>query len=251
MRDDARIPEFGRRIAELEKAAWPHGELGERAPACWRAAWLGTEDLYKYATCDERCPGGDHTFRYLIGRCTNLVAASMRSAESGWYDTALVVARLLFEHANLYALLAIDPEALRVYKGTDANRHRDVLAPKKVNARLRERDLETPWSARHSDHLSVRMIHPPFDALIAAHTPGRVVVGPIFQQAGFLLALNELATAVLTLLLRIGQVGPDLSGDDKRALLKRGQELAGHLGGVTIDNLPPGLAVAVPPDRWM
>lgn len=159
--------------------------------------------------------------------------------------------RVLLEHGELFALLATDESAMQVYKSADARQHRDNLAPRKVRSRLKERGLELPWIERHLSGLSVRAIHPPFDAIIASHSPGKIVVGPLFQPAGYLLALNELSLAAITLLFRVATTATDLSESGKRDLLDVGKGLATHGGGVTIDHLPDGMVHEVPSDRWL
>jgi hypothetical protein len=173
-------------------------ELGQQGPRWWSAIWNFSEALYSYATCAESCAGSerDHTLRYIAGRATNVALGAIDAATAGWYDNSLLACRALGEQANLVALLVHSGEALAIYKAGDKKARMSTLGPNAVRKQLAHRGLPTLVSKARADLLSERVVHPAFDEIVLSHNMQALVVGPVWQEAGFLLCLNEIAIAL-------------------------------------------------------
>jgi hypothetical protein len=246
---------FRKATKQVEKAtkreAIKHGVTsGESAPRCWEAIWVMCEALYGYATCAEGCPGEsrDHTLRYIAGRATNVALGAVQTSVAGYYDNALLAVRALGEQANLTALLVKSEEALAVYKLGDKRERMRTLGPKAVRDSLAELGVEPIVSADRAGLLSQRVVHPAFDEIVLTHDFRGVIVGPLWQPAGFLLCLNEIAIALGGYIFLRDDPG---ATPTETATLTAGVEaLRDGIGGVLIDNLPPGLVQRVPEHRW-
>jgi hypothetical protein len=149
------------------------------------------------ASCYWGCTGGDHRLEFLIGRATNSAYAALSLATKGYYDQALSAARALGEIANLLALFAGDQAKIKEWKGADeATRKRNFSA---VKVRLAIEALAAPLPINQDRYarLSIFSIHATPDSMPQAHGPhGQAITFPVYQAAGFLLALNEIAIPV-------------------------------------------------------
>ena len=247
---------FPEAIRWLESKSFPStDDLGEKAPACWDGAWLAAEELYRFASCHDTCPGRreDHTIRMLVGRTANEAISALDCLERGNYDAALIICRVLLEQHNILTLLLHDKKALESFKRSDPSELRQELAPLHVRRKLRELGLEdivVREISRLSSELSTRAIHPALEQLAASHIPGHVVVGPIWQPAGFLLALNELAFAEIAILRMLTIVSP-FEGEAVGRVSAAIHRVTDGLGGVRINHLPEELRHNIPEDRWL
>ena len=247
------FPEAVRRSAS---DAFPAATLiGRKAPVCWDGAWLATEELYRFAVCEDTCPGPqeDHAIRLLVGRISTAVIGALEALERGHYDVALIVCRVLLEQHNLLALLLQDEGSLTIFKRSEPTELRKELSPSGVRQKLRALDLYDPIIDevdKRFGGLSERAIHPALEQLAAAHMPGRVVVGPLWQPAGFYLGLNELAFAAIAIvrLLMISSSLDDATAERASTAINR---VADGLGGMRIDHLPEDLRHNIPVHRWL
>lgn len=239
---------FKEAIANVESVAVDATEssidrLGAKAPTCWRSVWALLEALYSYSTCSQQCPGGDkdHTFRYLGGRATNLALGAVSNARAGHYDASLLVIRGLGELGNVTAALVSSPQALEKFKGGRSLRGTEFAVLKSLG-------IDPLVSGRRYGLLSERAVHPSLDELITTHTPGANIIGPAFQEAGFLLCLNECAIALAAFIHLTRD--PTIQEGERAAILDAVETLANSIGGVLIDNLPSKLRMVIPRDRW-
>ena len=165
----------------LTERAYPSAEdIGHKAPSCWDASWLAAEELYRFASCYDSCPGpeGDHTIRLLVGRMTNQVIGALDCMERGHYDNALIVCRVLLEQHNVLALLLHDNDALSVFKRSEGPEIRKELAPHIVRKKLKALDLDDIIIKEVNKLLqefNVRAIHPALTQLTASHMPGELI----------------------------------------------------------------------------
>lgn len=253
---DKMQPSFREAIRSSAVSSFPHvDELGERAPECWDSAWKCAEALYRYSTCADECPGpqADHTVRMLVGRITNEGLAALDCLERGNYDLSLIACRVMYEQHNLLTVLLSDDSLMQVFKASDSSNLMQKLRPRSVRKRLHELGAEDALVLAINDlqvELNQRVMHPALEQLAAAHTPGRVVVGPAWQPGGFLLGINEVAFALGATLARLiltdnwpREVG--VPAADALAALKSG------LGGLRANRLPDSLRQELPPHRWM
>ena len=247
---------FTEAIRWLESEAFPSASsLGEKAPICWEGAWLAAEELYRFAACQDSCPGPaeDHSIRLLVGRVANETFGAMDCLERGNYDAALIICRVILEQHNLLALLLHDAEALRVFKRSDPSELRNELAPRRVRQKLKNLGLEDIVVQRINvvmDRFSIRAIHPALEQLTASYLPRHVVVGPIWQAAGFCLALNELAFVEIAVL-RMLSISSVIEGETRTRVATAIHRVTEGLGGMRIDHLPKELRHNIPEDRWL
>lgn len=217
-------------------------DAGELLPRCWDATWEAVEALYSYATCDTYCPGdGDHTFRLIAGRAVNLALGALTNLRSGHYDSVLLIVRGLGELGNVAAALMVAPEAMEEFKKGRSLRGDEF---KILNAAGQEPFV----SGRRYGLLSKRAVHPAFDSIVQTHSPGVSLVGSHLQGYGFALGLNELAIALASFVVLGDDVS--ISKAEAKAIAASVRLIADSIGGVAIDNLPPGLMHPHPENRW-
>lgn len=247
---------FQEAARSLSAKAFPSIEdIGQKAPVCWDGAWFAAEELYRFASCHDTCPGPrqDHTVRLLVGRIANQAIGALDCIERGHYDNALIVCRVLLEQHNVLALLLTDSEALTVFKRSSHSEVYEKLAPRHVRTRLAELGIDDPVIKevnKLTKELSLRSIHPALEQLATSHMPGHLVAGPLWQPAGFLLSLNELAF-VEAAILRILMIK---SAFDEQAVDRVSTAInciVDGLGGLRIDHMPEYLRHNIPKDRWL
>jgi hypothetical protein len=209
------------------------------------------EALYGYGTCAAGCPGArrDHTLRYVAGRATNVALGALDAAETGYYDNSLLACRAVGEQANLVALLVNSPEALRVYKSGDKRERMKQLRPSAVRKALSDEGIPMIVSGERAGLLSQRVVHPAFDEIVLGHAFGVVVVGPVWQEAGFVLCLNELAIALGGYVYL--RKDPEITEDESAEIRRAAEQLRDGIGSLLIDHLPAGLAQRIPEHRWL
>ena len=183
----------------------------------------------------------------------NQVIGGLDCLERGNYDSALIVCRILLEQHNVLALLIHDEDALATFKRSQPSELRQELAPRRVREKLKLLGLDDPIVRevnRLVGEFSVRAIHPALEQLAASHMPGHVVVGPMWQPAGFMLGLNELAFVEVATLRMLAISSAFESEASKRVALAI-DRIADGLGGLRIDHAPDYLRHNIPEDRWL
>jgi hypothetical protein len=154
------------------------------------------------ASCYWGCAGGDHCLEFLVGRATNSAYAALALATKDYYDQALSSARTLGEMANLLALFAVDSPKLEEWKSADEQKCRHLFSPVKVRLAIEALNALLPINEDRYGRLSTFSIHAIPDAMPQAHNHlGRPITFPVFQAAGFVLALNEIAIPVAFIVL--------------------------------------------------
>ena len=171
--------------------------LGKRAPDCYEALGMSLALLDCAAGCWWGCKGGDHRLEYLIGRAANSAYAAILLLQRGYYDQALSSARGLGEIANLLFLFVIDNSLIDAWKTANVVTRRRDFSPVKVRLALEIKNAPIPIDKERYRLLSGYSIHVEPDAIPQSHDKGgHAKTAPMYQEAGFLLALNEIALPV-------------------------------------------------------
>lgn len=213
-------------------------KLGKVAPKTYAAlgemlAWV---DLL--GSCFWGCSEDDHTIQYLIGSAGSTCEAAVFLALGGRYDAGLAMIRNAGERANLLALFAIDSSALIAWRAMDPRARRRHYGPAAVRRTLDETHDTWPITDERYDELS-GITHPHDAKPPQAFNPLQIpVTAQVYQEAGFLVTLNEAALVAgvvggfgaMALSSTIGKA------DAKRVLLASA-DLLESIGGVTITDL--------------
>ncbi len=151
--------------------------------------------LYQAATCHRRCHGGAHLLESLCGRAYNLSAAAIHLAKIGYYDEALNLVRGIGEIANLVALSAVEPDAIKQWLAADDKARRNKFSP----ARVRERLAKTAVMPMIADAdwygtLCEKYTHVTPNTKPNFHNDERPRCGGFFQEKGLDEVLGNLAT---------------------------------------------------------
>jgi hypothetical protein len=154
---------------------------------------------------------------------------------SGYYDEALSLIRGLGEIANLMATFVTDISEFERWKTLDETARRRYFSPVKVRLWLEQNGGPLVIDERRYGILSSYSIHARPDTLPQDHGPhGKAVIGPIYQEAGLLLCLNELARPMAF----IGIFSAQLIGvpDEIRDVVHSiGRALAENIGGISLE----------------
>ncbi len=182
--------------------------LGAKAPQCYEALGIALGLLDGAASCVWGCAGGDHCLEYLIGCATSSVSSAMCLAKSGYYDQSLSSTRSLCETANLLALFDTDKVKLAEWKSVDEGTRKKMFSPVKVRLALEARNAPLPVTEGRYGRFSTLSIHAsPLSKPQAHHNLiGQPFSFPVFQEAGFLLALNEIALPAAFIVLYAGKL---------------------------------------------
>jgi hypothetical protein len=190
-----RIAQFEAECAAATARALP--KLGVKGQDCYEALGMTLALTDGAASCHWGCAGGDHRLEFLIGRATNSAYAALSLAIKGYYDQALSSARTLGEIANLLALFAADRAKVDEWKSADEPTRKRIFSAMKVRLGIEALDVPLPVNEERYHRLSTFSIHAIPDSMPQAHNPhGQALTYPVFQAAGFLLALNEIAIPV-------------------------------------------------------
>lgn len=186
-------------------------KMGKKAPLCYE--YVGQLLVYAelIGTCHYGCPGKSeeaHAVWYLAARASSFGRAALRLARMGFYDDALIVVRSLGEITNLFSLFSLVPESVDEWKNSDRQYRLDKLSPSKIRKRIESLGKGPSITAEKYAALCELSTHPvPNLRLQKFNHAGRSLTGGvIFQEAGFLVILNELASALLILVLLAGKV---------------------------------------------
>jgi hypothetical protein len=227
--------------AENATDAWL-SSAGEKAPRTWMQLWTCMAVLDGLSSCRWGCAGGDHVVERLLARVFGSVRAALRLARAGLYDEALNALRTAGEVVNLLTLMQEDPELLSRWRRESPRGRYAMARPTKVIKALKELGREgSSLDADKYDLLS-RIAHGNTETAPQAYNPvGVPLPGGFFQEAGFLVVLNE--AALLTALAIIPGVALiDLEADVRHDLLLEGHRLVGATGSITLLNLDQALA---------
>ncbi|HEX8240501.1 MAG TPA: hypothetical protein VF574_12245 [Allosphingosinicella sp.] len=208
--------------------------MGEKAPRCFDGVGTVLALLDSAASCFWGCHQGDHRGEFLLGRVASSAYAALRLSTAGYYDQALSIVRTLGENANLIALFNADPPSFERWKNLPERDRRNEFKPVSVRLALEALGAPLPVDKDRYAALSDFSIHASPNAMPQAHNAaGRPLTFGVFQEAGLVLVLNELAlplTFVAIFASDIVKVPPKI----KRTLLGEGRSLASAIGGVSV-----------------
>jgi|TARA_R100000501_G_scaffold10533_2_gene20554 hypothetical protein len=191
--------------------------------------------LYRAASCEWGCRGGDHQTEWLVGRVVNQGIASYRLLRSGFYDESLMLTRGIGEIANLLWLFREEDELehWRTAERSDRLKH---FSPAAVRKKLRSRmPIEPPISDSRYRQLCEVGSHPvPWIGPNLFSGSTRPILGHVVQPLGLMIAVNELCFAAsvaappVALLLNLKEEAAD-------GLQKSWTAVFESIGGITID----------------
>jgi hypothetical protein len=213
-------------------------ELGVKTPSCY--AQLGTllSLLDRLSSCSWGCSQGNHLIEYVTGRACSHARAAIRLTGFGFYDEALNLARSIGEAANLFFLFVNDRSELEKWRAADDAARNREYGPVKVRLLLEERKLLIPIGQQRYRLLSGRAVH--INPGTKPQVYNRLQLpsgGGILQEAGLLVALNELAYAVALLSLSAAQLA-DIGKEPRLRILKAARTLVESIGRAELETLP-------------
>jgi hypothetical protein len=172
-------------------------KAGEKAPKTWERLGTCMAVLDGLSSCWWGCAGGDHVVERLVARVLGSVRAALRLARAGLYDEALNALRTAGEVVNLLTLMQNDPELLPKWREASPADRYMMARPTKVIQALKGLGREgSSLNAAKYDLLS-RIAHGNADeAPQAYNATGLPLTAGRFQEAGFLVVLNEAAEVV-------------------------------------------------------
>jgi len=171
--------------------------LGISAPLSYECLGNTLSLLYREASCQFGCPGGDHFLQRITARVVNLSLASLRLALCGYYDESLSLIRSVGEVANLAFLFAAQPAMLEAWRVADEPTRKREFGPVKIRLKLEACGLKPPVEADRYSRLSEVGAHiVPSLAPQAFNEHGRSTLGARFQFEGLMVVLNELGVVV-------------------------------------------------------
>ncbi|MCY4393235.1 MAG: hypothetical protein OXE43_14500 [Chloroflexi bacterium] len=170
---------------------------GARAPATVQALGTALSLLERIGSCWWGCRGGDHQDEYLVGRAASNAKAALLLLRTGYYDEALGLVRQVGETSNLIALFVQSADLHAKWRSAgDADRRRE-FSPVNVRKGLQSLEFPLPIDSEMYGLLSGRAVHPHSEHAPQSHNvDGRPTQGAVFQEAGALVVLNELAGQV-------------------------------------------------------
>lgn len=212
-------------------------DLGNKAPVCLQHLGTVLSVLDRAASCFWGCRGGDHVIEYLAGRVCSCSRAALRLLLSGFYDESLSLTRCIGEIANLLFLFNQDAAALALWKQSTKKQRKDQFSPVKVRIRLETMKLPALIDEARYGELCERATHPTPQTKPQAYNPlGMPSAGAQFQEAGLIVALNEVAGATALALVPL----PKLLGyeDQRRSEIKQvGLNLLRSVGALDVLNV--------------
>jgi hypothetical protein len=188
--------------------------LGKKAPLCFEHLGTVLSLLDRVASCFWVCRGGDHLVEYLAGRVCSSARASLRLLLFGFFDESLSLTRSIGEVTNLLFLFSQDGTALTEWQGSTKRQRKDNFSPVKVRIRLESQAAPVLIDETRYSELCEVATHVTPQTRPQAHNPlGMPFAGSQFQEAGFIVALNELALATGLALISLPKI---LSYDETR-----------------------------------
>lgn len=171
-------------------------QLGLKANDCHEALGMTLSLLDCAAACYWGCAKGDHKVEFLLASTASTAYAAMELLYRGYYDQSLSLARIVGETANLFALFALQPDKLAAWKNAPDHVRKRAFSPVKVRLEIEALGSPVPIDENRYGRLSNFSIHATPNRRPQAHNHrGVVTTLPVFQEKGFLLALNEVALA--------------------------------------------------------
>ncbi|TCC33888.1 hypothetical protein E0H75_42280 [Kribbella capetownensis] len=207
--------------------------MGQKAPAL--VSELGTllSWLDRAGSCWWGCAKGDHLVEHAVGGSCGTTRAGLRLAYLGFYDEALSLSRFVGERANLLALFRTQPVSMERWRQADERTRRRDFSAVRVRIALEAIGAPIPTPEERYRQLSSFGSHP--GRTPQHHDPRtRPRMGGIFDEAGFLLALNELARG---LVLVAGLAAPLLAEVPQEQITSAALAAAEQIGGVNVADI--------------
>jgi hypothetical protein len=222
--------------------ALPH--FGKKAPQCLERLGTVLSLLDRTASCFWGCAGGDHVLEYLAGRTASLARATLRLMRLAFYDEALVLVRGVGEIANLLTLFAAETTAFEQWRKADAKARFRLFRPSAVRNALEQKGIPPPMTKERYSRLCETVAHVTPNTKPQTYNPhGRPVAGGMFQEAGILVALNELSAFVAVATLVAAKLilkDPERRKEIKAAVLA----LIDSVGAVSVLNVQDSIGAA-------
>ena len=222
--------------ADCAELTWKRAsETGQKAPVLLEALEVLLSYLERSATRPGGYSGGDLKAEFLIGRAVSSCQAALLLMGSGYYDEALGLIRGLGEIANLMSMFVTDASEFERWKSLDEKLRRREFAPVKVRLWLEKRAGVLVVNESRYETLSSYSIHASPNSIPQAYGHhGNAFIGPIYQEAGFLLCLNELARPIAFIsVFSVNLIG--VSHEIRSAVIDASRILASHIGAITVD----------------
>ncbi len=212
--------------------------LSQLAPACVENLGTALSLLHQLASCWWGCKREDHCVEYLLGRCASMTAASVLLLRHGYYDESLALSRSIGETGNLLMLFAIESGRLERWQSCDRRARLSEFSPAKVREALEQWLGDAPIATDRYRALSEIATHVTPDTKPQVHNrSGLAVLGGHFQQAGVILALNELAIPICFILGAAGKLLSLVQSDIGREIYRASKDLLNSIGTVQITEL--------------
>lgn len=171
--------------------------MGVKAPQCLDNLGAVLSLLDRATSCFWGCHGGEHTVEYLTGRVYSSARSSLRLLRFGFYDESLSLTRSIGEIANLLFLFFNDNAAFSRWKASNKKERLANFSPFKVRLALEGLGIPLPMDEERYSQLCEIATHVTPETRPQAHNlVNQPVLGGYFQEAGVLVSLNELASAV-------------------------------------------------------
>jgi hypothetical protein len=211
--------------------------MGEKAPHCLENIGTVVSLLYREACCFYGCAGGDHLIERLAARACSSTQASLRLLLCGYYDESFALTRSLWELGNLLFLFLHDPKSFEKWRQSSKSERNGHFSAVNVRRQLEALGLPVPVQQDRYAALCETAIHVTPNVRPQAHNPlGRPMIGPLLQEGGALVALNELGGSLCLLGHTFAALLP--MPESRRALLKStSRKLLESLGSLTILNI--------------
>jgi hypothetical protein len=214
---------------------------GEKVPKTWRQLWSCLAALDGLSSCWWGCAGGDHAVERLLARVLGSVRAAIRLARAGLYDEGLNALRTAGEVVNLLTLMSEDPELLSRWREASPPDRFRLARPTTVMKALKELGREESSLNLEKYDLLSRIAHGNTDSTPQAYNVADLaLIGGRFQEAGFIVVLNE-AALLVALGIVSGVALVELEPEVRRDVLLKGQDLVESTGSITIATLGEAL----------
>ncbi len=171
---------------------------------------------------------------YLSARVGSFARASLRLIRFGFYDEALALVRSVGEIANLLCLFEAEPASLDAWKTSERYARLRDFSPARVRRRLQNAKRPAPMDEDRYQRLCELVTHPtPEIRPQSFNVHGKPLSGSTFQEAGVLIALNELAAVVAVSTLTAAQL---IAPGSARVtyITKASMDLLRSLGGLSV-----------------
>jgi hypothetical protein len=241
-RDEQVVPEgteFLKMVADLENRCELETlerlpQMGKKAPECIRALGTVLSLLDRLSSCWWGCQQGTHTIERLVFRSVSLGRASVRLSGFGFYDEALALNRSMCEIANLLCLFKLDADAVKDWAEATPQRRKEAFGPVKVRLRIEGLGHNVPIDEHRYRALSDVALHVTAPISPQAHN---ILEWPVsaghFQEEGLLVALNELALALVYVAVFSSTLIP-LQKEIRNSILRAAEDLGKQIGGANI-----------------